>query len=313
LTRKFTWHNEGEALLDNSGLVYAQGPLRWRKGIGKGSGYVESSLSESQSLVGIKSMSGLIVNYHDGTILLRMNWPEQRNALDGSRMHEMLSALVDATVSEQCRCVVIAGTEESFCSGGDLRYFTGLVRDNPSAIDGVIGSLYQPLIQAIVESSKVVIAAVDAPAIGLGFDLALACDICFVGPTGALYQGWARVGLIPGAGGLYFLRQRMPKSSIWQFVIDQHPISAARAAELGLAVDAKRESGESAAMRLASEISRLPAAVIAGYKTLLRYSDESLQTHLESAKALQVELLKSREFRDRAGRILGDRGDSNKG
>jgi enoyl-CoA hydratase/carnithine racemase len=244
---------------------------------------------------------------------VRMQWPEVRNALDASRARELREKIQAAVELDGCRAIIIAGSGKAFCSGGDLRFFAEQSRGPAERLQELISSVYQPLIKAILNSPVPVLAAVDGAAIGLGMDLALACDSCFVGPDGGLMQGWAKVGLIPGAGGLLFLRRTLSPHEVWRQVVEQPRIDAAQAAVLGIAVDASDVGAERAALTWARKLTALPGQTIVGYRRLLAQLSAAADEHLRLASALQASLLTSAEFGEIARSRLGDAGSRKPG
>jgi enoyl-CoA hydratase/carnithine racemase len=242
----------------------------------------------------------------DGTAaVVRLEWPESRNSLDAPRAVELQEALAEAQSLPRCRAIVLAGDAGTFCSGGDLRFFLGVVGETEEYVRGLIASVYQPLVTLIVQSPVPVLAAVDGPAIGLGMDLALACDLCFVGPRGWLMQGWARAGLIAGAGGTLFLRRQLPRHRVWQLIVDQERLGPQDVHELGLGLDTGEQTAEAAAHDFAARLAGLPLDTVAGYKRLMQGLEDGLPAHLEQAQVLQAALLTSPAFVDRARDIVG--------
>lgn len=244
----------------------------------------------------------------ESVAIVRMEWPEVRNALDAPRARELGDSIQAALEFDGCRAIIIAGSGKAFCSGGDLRFFAEQSRRPAERLQELISSVYQPLIKAILNSPVPVLAAVDGAAIGLGMDLALACDSCFVGPSGWLMQGWARVGLIPGAGGLLFARRTMSPHEVWRQVVEQPRIDAAQAAVLGIAVNASDAGAERAALAWARKLAALPGQTIVGYRRLLAQLSEAADEHLQLASMLQASLLTSAEFQEIARSRLGDVG-----
>jgi enoyl-CoA hydratase/carnithine racemase len=244
----------------------------------------------------------------EGVATVRMQWPEVRNALDASRARELREKIQAAAELHGCRAVIIASSGKAFCSGGDLRFFAEQSQGPAERLQELISSVYQPLIKAILNSPVPVLAAVDGAAIGLGMDLALACDSCFVGPDGWLMQGWAKVGLIPGAGGLLFLRRTLSPHEVWRQVVCQPRIDAAGAAALGIAADASDVGAERAALAWAGRLATLPGETIVGYRRLLAQLNAAADEHLQLASTLQASLLTSAEFREIARSRLGDTG-----
>jgi enoyl-CoA hydratase/carnithine racemase len=248
---------------------------------------------------------GATVEFEGHIAVVRLDWPDDRNSLDASRAIELQEALAGAQHLADCRAVILAGAAQSFCSGGDLRFFLGVIDETEDYVRNLVASVYQPLVTSIVQSPVPVLAAVDGAAIGLGMDLALACDLCFVGSQGWFMQGWARVGLIPGAGGTLFLDRRLPRNEIWRLVVDQPRLGPQAIHALGLGVDTGDESAEEAARRFASRLERLPRETVTGYKRLLQGLAGDLTEHLDQAQMIQVGLLRSRAFGDSAREIMG--------
>jgi enoyl-CoA hydratase len=244
----------------------------------------------------------------ESVVTIRMQWPEVRNALDASRARELREAIQAAVDLGGCRAIIIVGSGKAFCSGGDLRFFAEQSLGPAERLQELISSVYQPLIKAILNSPVPVLAAVDGAAIGLGMDLALACDSCFVGPDGWFMQGWAKVGLIPGAGGLLFLRRALSPHEVWRQVVEQPRIDAVQAAVLGIAVDASDVGAERAALAWARKLAALPRQTMVGYRRLLAQLSAAADEHLQLASALQASLLTSAEFGEIAKSRLGDAG-----
>jgi len=100
----------------------------------------------------------------------------------------------------------------AFCAGGNLRGAVERSDLDTSERRQMVYAAYQGVVRALVDCPVPTVAAVDGPAVGMGFDLALACDSRFVGPDGWCQQGWGRVGLVPGTGGELLLRLRAPNA-----------------------------------------------------------------------------------------------------
>src|SRR5271154_2747504 len=141
-------------------------------------------------------MGGVVTQAAGPAALVILDWPEKRNALGPEQAGELAAALRTAAADPSVRGVVITGNG-AFCAGGDIK---GMVaRADMPAEDrrALVYSAYQGLIRAVLELPVPTVAAVDGPAVGMGFDLALACDSRFIGPEGWCRQGWARLRPLP--------------------------------------------------------------------------------------------------------------------
>lgn len=218
---------------------------------------------------------------------IRMEWQERRNALRPENADEIRAVLE----GESAGAIVLAGSNLAFCAGADLRRIQEIVAaGGESAIRSTIYRSFQGLANAIRSYPGVVISAVDGPAIGLGADLALVADVCYVGTTGWIDQGWARIGAIPGIGGAWLTVRRAGYTAAWEFVLSQRRWSGHELERAGLAV-AVDGSAEQAALDRAGWLTGHHGEVAQAYKSLLlRSMEESYAVHLERCGSFQGRL-----------------------
>ncbi|MEB3070722.1 enoyl-CoA hydratase/isomerase family protein [[Mycobacterium] vasticus] len=243
----------------------------------------------------------------DNAVLVTLDFPEKRNALNADDAVDLVDVLRRASaqaVETQAAAVVLTGNG-AFCSGGDLPYFAEV--GATCSADEVRGTVYtkmQDVMRALRDCAVPTIAAIDGPAIGLGMDLALGCDMRFIGPQGYLMQGWARAGLIAGTGGVGFLARLAPQA-FWSLTTEQHKVGMEAAVDSGLG-----EQGEpdamTAALRRAGHIAEVMGSAVAGHYAALyrqaRWPDES---EFEASARIQGGLITSERFRKMAERVLG--------
>jgi 2-(1,2-epoxy-1,2-dihydrophenyl)acetyl-CoA isomerase len=221
----------------------------------------------------------------DGVATLTLNRPEARNALDMTMRRELEAALTRLDADADVRVVVVRGAGEHFSSGGDVK----LMRDNQmTAAEGQ--SRVEAINRAIILLARFrtpTIAMVDGAAAGAGCNIALACDIVVASDRARFGEMFARIGLIPDAGGTYFLPRRIGLARAKEFVFTADIIDAREAERIGLinrvvpAADLERET-----LALARRIADGPPRVLAAAKALL---DRAAGLDLESA--LQWEAL----------------------
>lgn len=224
--------------------------------------------------------------------ILSFDWPERRNALGPDECLEASAALEDIAADPEVHGVVITG-EGSFCAGGDLKGAVARVGLSERERRDIVYSVYQNLIRSLVAVPVTTVAAVDGPAIGLGFDIALACDSRFVGPAVWFLQGWGRVGFAPGAGGEWLLRLRAP-DLLWRLLETQPKIGPELAETLRLGESSGVVSARERAVARIDALAAISREAIEAYVGLSR-SDlrAGLEDHLAAAVDAQMKLLGS--------------------
>jgi enoyl-CoA hydratase/carnithine racemase len=237
----------------------------------------------------------------DGLVTVWMDWPAKRNALGPADTLELGNG-IDRAGSLASIGVVVSGVG-SFCAGGDLEQFASLSAS--FSVDEIRAKIYSnvhSVLRAIRSCPVPVVAAVDGPAVGLGFDYALACDMCFVGSEGWMQQGWAVAGLIHGAGGSAFV-QRAGGQLFWRLVADQQRLDGPAAEKLGIAEAAEGRALDAAVERL-RRLGRLPREVLEAYTSLFREQRWPDGAFLQRCADFQSKFIGSESFRSRAQVIL---------
>lgn len=246
---------------------------------------------------------GVVTEVAGHAALVILDWPEKRNALGPEQASELTDALRTAAADPGVRGVVITGNG-AFCAGGDIRGMVARADMPPEERRALVYTAYQGLIRSVLELPVPTVAAVDGPAVGMGFDLALACDSRFIGPDGWCRQGWARIGLIPGTGGELLLRMRAP-GALWKLLDGQPKVAADLAERLGIGEGTGELTAREMALHRVESYAAYSRATLAGYIRLSRSELRArLQKHQAECLAVQLELLADPEFRNRAGGAL---------
>lgn len=233
-----------------------------------------------------------LVFHEEGRIaVITMRWPEVRNAMGPPEAEVVRTAVVEAGPAS---ALILTG-EGAFSAGGDLKQFLAISESTPpDELEAVVYTRFQGLMRALRDFPGVTIAAVDGAAVGLGFDLALGCDLRLVGERGWFMQGWARAGLIAGTAGSAFLERIRPGLTVQ--LLDQRRLDGAGAAALGVA-EAARPSALEIALERARMYARYDPALLEAYVALtrpLRWPDEA---YLKESARRQAEFLGSEAFR----------------
>lgn len=197
----------------------------------------------------------------DHVALVTIDRPQVRNAIDLGTALGIAAALDEAEEREDVRAIVLTGSGGTFCAGMDLKAFSA-TRERPlSPTRGAFGIVECP-------PEKPIVAAVEGKALGGGFEIALACDVIVAARTAAFGLPEVRRGLIAAAGGVLRLPQRVPFNIGMEMILTGEPITAARAAELGLVnLVVEPDEATASALAIARQISlNAPLAVAAAKK-----------------------------------------------
>jgi 2-(1,2-epoxy-1,2-dihydrophenyl)acetyl-CoA isomerase len=173
----------------------------------------------------------LLVETRDAVRLLTLNRPEKLNALNPEIHEALATAFGEIERDESVRAVLLSGAGRGFCSGADLTQNNGAdLRDLGVSID----SHYNPLVRRMRALPKPIIAAVNGVAAGAGANLALAADIVIAGSSASFTQAFIRIGLIPDAGGTWFLPHLVGDARARGLAMLGETITADEAERIGL-------------------------------------------------------------------------------
>ena len=206
----------------------------------------------------------------EGVWLVRLDRPDARNALSPELMEELASELERLDADPEARCLVIAGSDEVFAAGADVRAlrersFEESMRHPAASFWPRVAAVRTPMV-----------AAVSGWALGGGFELALSCDLIVASETAEFGQPEITLGIIPGGGGTQRLARVIGKQRTMELVLTGRRIDAHEAARLGVvnAVVKKREWLDGA-LELAGRIARRPPIAARLAKQAVLAADET--------------------------------------
>ncbi|NDR56105.1 enoyl-CoA hydratase-related protein [Aliiruegeria sabulilitoris] len=231
----------------------------------------------------------------DDVAIVTMNRAEVMNALNTQMRAEIADAMKQA--GGEARVAVLTGKGRAFCSGQDLGD-----RANIGNIDleRTLRDEYTPLLRAIYDSPIPTIAAVNGAAAGAGANLALACDVVIAAESAVFLQAFARIGLMPDAGGTYWMPRQMGFAKAMGASLFAEPITAKQADDWGMIWEAVPDEGFADHWwKRALHLAQGPTAAYAHIKQALREGfDNTLETQLELEARLQGECGHTRDFKE---------------
>ncbi|MDP3311386.1 MAG: enoyl-CoA hydratase-related protein [Polaromonas sp.] len=230
--------------------------------------------------------------------LLTLNRPHALNSFTRQMHQDLWAALDRAEANPQIRALVITGAGRGFCAGADLGEFDfapgpDLVeRANPGP---VIDQAFNPTVRRLQGLRMPVIAAVNGVAAGAGASLAMTCDIAIAAPGASFIQAFSKIGLVPDAGGTWFLVKRLGLARALGAAMLGDKLSAEDAKEWGMIWDVAAEGEDclDKAMQLAARLALMPTRALVETRRLL---------HAGAANGLDTQLDLERDTQSALGR-----------
>lgn len=229
---------------------------------------------------------GILVERLGRVAVVTFNRPERRNALDGAAREALEAAFAVLEADAEIRCVVLTGAGSAFCAGTDLA---------DGSPPGQL--LARPLVAPVADFTRPVIAAVNGPAAGGGFEFVLAADLRIAAPTASFLLPELRIGSLPGSGGTQRIFSALPSAVAAQVLYTGEALGAEDALRFGLVtelVDAARLRDR--ALAIAERIAEAAPLSLRAAKRAARAAREH-EEGLRLERALWAELA---ETADRA-------------
>src|SRR4051794_26459430 len=155
--------------------------------------------------------------------------PEKMNALSEDMYVELTRVFGELQTDDRVRAVVLTGAGKAFCSGSDVGGMHNV--DMISARERM--KRRHRMIQNLVNLEKPVLAAVNGACVGIGFSIALACDLIVAGESARFSQIFKKIGLVPDGGSIFFLVQHLGIARAKELVYTARMLPAAEAHEWG--------------------------------------------------------------------------------
>jgi 2-(1,2-epoxy-1,2-dihydrophenyl)acetyl-CoA isomerase len=244
----------------------------------------------------------------DGIGTLTLNRPDRLNSFN-TKMHEEVASVLDRVEGDSAiRALLITGAGRGFCAGQDLNP-KELASAGSFDAGAAVERYYSPLVRRLRAMKKPVIAAVNGPAAGAGANIAFACDIVIAARGASFLQAFCRIGLVPDAGGTWFLPRLAGTARAAGMMLLGEPVPATLAAEWGLiwkVVDDDKLVAESSS--LARRLADGPTVGLGLIKEALNRSLENgLNAQLDVERDFQRLAAASADFREGVAAFLEKR------
>lgn len=251
--------------------------------------------------------SVLLVEQDGGVLTLTLNRPDALNALNSELRRALLAALRNAARDEVVRAVILTGAGRGFCAGADLRG-GGSERD----FRRVLSSEYNPLVLAMRELPKPIVASVNGAAAGAGMSLALACDLVVAAEDVRFVPAFHRIGLVPDSALARTLVRGLGRHRAFEILMGERHLHAEEAHELGLVAAVVPAAALAQTTRdLARRLADGPTRGIGLTKRLLNAAEDATLAEGLTAEAALQELAGRTEDHAEGVAAFGEKRDPN--
>ena len=234
----------------------------------------------------------------NGIARLALNRPEKLNAFN-VLMHREVAAALDAIEADgSLRVLLMTGRGRGFCAGQDLSERN--VHGGPLDLGETTRTYYNPLVKRLASLKIPTLCAVGGVAAGAGVNLALACDIVVARASAKFVQAFSSIGLVPDAGGSYWLPRMIGQARALGFTLLGESLSAQQAETWGLiwkAIDDDRFDEEVEA--LVTRLAAAPTRGLGAAKSAIRAAaHNTLEQQLALESASQFECGRTEDYKE---------------
>jgi 2-(1,2-epoxy-1,2-dihydrophenyl)acetyl-CoA isomerase len=224
--------------------------------------------------------------------------PDSMNAVNLELGNDLLAAVTEAAEDERVRAVVLTGNGRAFCSGADLRSGFDPTESGHPNVEKALMERFHPIILALRQMPKPVVAAVNGAAAGIGCSFALACDLVVAAESSYFLLAFVNIGLVPDGGSSVLIPERIGFARAAEMAMLGERVPAPKALEWGLInrVVSDATLTEDAAA-LADRLAKGPTRSYAGTKRQLNaWQFARIEAQLELEAGIQQEMARSGDF-----------------
>lgn len=210
------------------------------------------------------SAEHIVTEIRDRILTIRLNRTDKKNAISGAMYKSMTDAINAGHADPDVRVILFTGTDGCFSSGNDLGDFL-------NSPDSTSGSVIAQFMQAIVDASKPMIAAVAGPAVGIGTTLLLHCDLIYAGEKTRFQLPFVNIGICPEFASSLMMPVIMGHPRAAELILLGEPFTAVKARDYGLINDVLPEAEvEAHARAQALKLAAQPPNAVRTSKALLK-------------------------------------------
>ena len=246
------------------------------------------------------SYESILFSSDAGIARLTLNRPDRLNSFTDAMHAEVRDALAQVRVDATVRVLLLTGAGRGFCAGQDLADRAVAPGAEPVDIGASIERNYKPLVLALRALPLPVVCAVNGVAAGAGANIALACDIVIAAKSASFIQAFAKIGLLPDAGGTFFLPRLVGNARAMGLAMLGDKLSAEQAADWGMIWKCVDDAALASTVdALLQHLAAAPTRGLAATKRALQLAaGNSLEAQLDVERDAQRELGRSDDYRE---------------
>ena len=176
----------------------------------------------------------ILFDVDDHVATITLNRPKKLNAFTNEMLDGLIVAIDSCESRDDIRVAILTGAGRGFCAGGDVSVMGGAADNRPQVTKKHIVDYIQAFPKRLATFNKPIIAAVNGVATGGGMDLALACDFRTAGSDAKFAETYAKIGLLPGGGGAYYLPRIVGTAKALELLLTSDFLDAGQALDIGL-------------------------------------------------------------------------------
>jgi enoyl-CoA hydratase len=227
----------------------------------------------------------LHVERRDRVAVLTLDEPERRNALTAELVDAITTTVAALEADETVGALVVTGASPAFCSGADVKALANLATADRDP--GDVRAIYAGFL-CVLDCPLPTVAAVNGPAVGAGFNLALACDVRVASESARFDARFLRIGIHPGGGHTWLLDRAVGPQAAAAMNLFGERVDGRRAAAIGLAWECVPDPALlDRATELAARAAEAPRELAMRVKATLRHAawqpsfDDAVRYELE--------------------------------
>ena len=240
----------------------------------------------------LKAFEDLIVEQKGNSLWVTLNRPEASNAYSIGMVQALVEVVKHADSDNSIRVIVITGAGKNFCAGGDIKAMrgkSGMFAGESNELREAYQAGIQQIPLTLSQVKTPLIAMVNGAAVGAGCDLAAMCDLRIASDNAVFAETFARVGLVPGDGGAFFLSRLVGFGKAMEMFLTCRNYPASEALKMGLVNEVVLpDQLKIRTAEVVEEIVNLPPIAVQMTKKAIIHGHQSdLVSHLELMAAYQ--------------------------